>query len=103
MAIVLVKTARRTHIRNRSSIFKFQRVNFQAIVTAVGNIYLRLVAERSDPDAVACFEFSMLCSRSTYRFQMFEIPVKSIEQLTAIAIDDVDIAVRGDGDVGGIR
>jgi len=99
---VLVKAAGRTDIAgDRALVFEFERIDFDAIVVAVGDIDFRFSLEGVDPDSMAGVECAVGSIRADILFvrlradclDVLEIFVEPADALGAVTIDDVDVAV----------
>ena len=105
IAFVLVEAARVADLaRERPLVLQLQREDLDAIVMAVSDVNLGLPAfDDFDPDAVAGVELAVFLAASADGFQMLEVLVEPAHALAAVAVHHVNISVRRDRDIGGIR
>ena len=88
---------------DRALVFQLERIDLIPRIGAVGDEHLGLAVQRADPDAVAGVEGVVACAFPAESFDVLEVPVEPADALAAVAIDDVDVPVGRDGDIGGIR
>ena len=90
------------HLAEASFVIQIQGINFEAAVDPVSDVNLRCFSESVDPDAVANVELPIFFTLAADGADEFSVFGKTMHKLSAVAIDRINVAVRGDRDAGGI-
>src|SRR5688572_640644 len=104
LPIMLIKAAGIAHdARQGALVIKFEIKYLEAVIMAIRDVNFRLVLERAYPHAVTGAELAVFLAAAADGFEGLPILIKARDALAAVAIDDVNVAVRRNRDIGGVR
>src|SRR5205085_2626387 len=102
--VVLVEAARSTNSVGQDALEAQLKIeDLDAVVVPVGDVDFRLLLQGAHPDAVASVELAVLLAAAADRLDELEVLVEAVDELAAVAIDDIDVAVGRDGHVSRVR